>query len=125
MSLSYGFSRFTFSQLAVGAESHTGLLSFARRITGRLGFQVGAGPDFQVYRSPLAGPRSTFSWALNSGLNYQLRNWETGFNYSHSLTGGSGVLPGAETDMFSGRIGRAFGNWQASLSATANVARHD
>jgi hypothetical protein len=117
MSLSYGFSRFTFSQLAVGAESHTALISFARRITGRLGFQVGAGPDFQVYRSPLAGPRSTFSWALNSGLNYQLRNWETGFNYSHSLTGGSGVLPGAETDMFSGRIGRAFGSWQASVSA--------
>ena len=117
MSVSYGFSRFTFSHLSVGAESHTALISFARRITGRLSFQVGAGPDFQVYRSPLAGAESVLSWALNSGLNYQLRNLGTGFNYSHSLTGGSGVLAGAETDMFSGHVGRNLGSWEASVSA--------
>jgi hypothetical protein len=116
MSVSYGFSRYLFSHLPVGADSHTVQLSFARRITGRLSFQIGAGPDVQVYRSPLAGSGTVLSWTLNSGLNYQLRNWGMGFNYSHSLSDGSGVLAGAETDMVSGYLSRGFGNWQGSTN---------
>jgi hypothetical protein len=116
MSVSYGFSRFMFAHLPGGADSHRVQLSFARRITGRLSFQVGAGPDIQVYRSALAGPGTLLSWAMNAGLNYQLRSWQTGLNYSHSLTGGSGVLPGAETDAFSGNLSRSFGNWQGGLT---------
>lgn len=92
-------------------------LSFARRVTGRLSFQIGAGPDIQLDRVPLAGTGTVVSWALNSGLTYQLRNVGTGFSYMHALTGGSGVLPGAETDMFSGSLGRKFGHWEVSVSA--------
>jgi hypothetical protein len=116
MSVSYGFSRFMFSNLPVGADSHNVQLSFARRITGRLSFQIGAGPDVQLYRSPLAGPTTLLNWALSTGLSYQLRKWQTGLNYSHSLSGGSGVLPGAETDMFSGHLARGFGKWQGGLT---------
>jgi hypothetical protein len=116
MSVSYGFSRLMFAHLPVGADSHTILFSLARRISGRMSFQVGAGPDIQVYRAPLAGSGMTLNWTLNSGLNYQLRNWGTGFMYSHSLTGGSGVLAGAETDMVSGHAGRTFGSLQTSVN---------
>jgi hypothetical protein len=116
MSVSYGFSRFMFAHLPTGADSHSVQLSFARRITGRLSFQVGAGPEIQIFRSALAGPGTLLSWAMNTGLNYQLRSWQTGLNYSHSLTGGSGVLPGAETDAFSGHLSRGFGNWQGGLT---------
>jgi hypothetical protein len=117
MSVSYGFTKFMFSNLPFGADSHSIQLSFARRITGRLSFQIGAGPDVQVYRSPLAGPGTILTWALNTGLSYRLRNWQTGFGYTHSLSGGSGVLAGAETDMFSGHLGRTFGSWQGGLTA--------
>jgi hypothetical protein len=117
LSVSYGFSRFTFSRLPTGAESHSVMLSFARRITGRLSFQAGAGPDIQVYSSPVAGSGTVVSWALSSGLNYRLQRWQTGFSYSHALSGGSGVLTGAETDLFSGHAGRSFGNWHGAISA--------
>jgi hypothetical protein len=117
MSVSYGFGRFMFANLPFGADSHSVQLSFARRITGRLSFQIGAGPDVQVYSSPLAGPSTILSWTLNSGMNYQLRSWQTGFGYTHSLSGGSGVLAGAETDMFSGHLARRLGSWQTGLSA--------
>lgn len=117
ISVSYDFGRFMFANLPEQADSHSVQLSFARRVTGRLSFQIGAGPDFQVYSSPLAGPATIVSWTLNSALSYQLRNWNTGFAYTHSLSGGSGVLVGAETDMFSGHLGRAFGSWQTGFSA--------
>jgi hypothetical protein len=117
MAVSYSFYRLTLANLRQGTDDHSVQLSFARRVTGRLTFQVGAGPDIQFYRAPLAGPGTVVSWALNSGLTYQLRNAGTGFNYLHALTGGSGVLPGAETDMFSGNLGRKFGHWEVSVSA--------
>jgi hypothetical protein len=117
MSISYGFSRFTFSNLPLGADSHSVQLSFARRIAGRLSLQFGAGPDVQVFRSPLAGPGTVLSWMLDAGLSYQLRNWQTGLGYTHALSGGSGLLEGAETDMFTGRLGRSLGSWRASVTA--------
>lgn len=117
ISVSYGFAKFMYSNLPFGVESHSALLSFARRITGRLSFQVGAGPDFQVYGSQLGGPGTNLSWSLNTGLNYQLRAWQTGLSYTHALSGGSGVLIGAETDTFSGHLARSFGSWQTALSA--------
>jgi hypothetical protein len=117
MSISYGFSRYTFSNLPFGADSHSVQLSFARRITGRLSFQIGAGPDVQLYKSPFAAPGTVLAWMLDTGLSYQLRNWQTGFGYTHSLSGGSGLLEGAETDMFTGHLGRTFGTWHGSLAA--------
>ena len=117
MSVSYGFSRLMLSNSPQRMDDHSLQLSFARRITGRLSFQIGAGPNFQIFRAPVAGPRTVFTWAVYSALvgTYQFRHVEAGFNYSHGLTGGSGVLPGAKTDALSGRLGRAFGNWKGSL----------
>jgi hypothetical protein len=114
MSISYGFTKLMFSGLAERAVGHSAIVSFARRITARLSAQVGAGPQVQLFTAPLAGSGTVVSWTLNSALNYQLANWGLGFGYSHSLTGGSGVLNGAETDLFSGHASRKLGNWQTS-----------
>jgi hypothetical protein len=118
MSVSYGFTRLMLSNLAQGMDDHRVQLSFARRITGRLSIQVGAGPDVQLFRARLAGPSTVVNWAFSSALlgTYQFRHLEAGFNYSHSLSGGSGVLPGAETSALSGQLGRAFRDWHTSVS---------
>ena len=117
VSISYGFSKLMFSDLPQGVSDHTVQFSFARRITGRLSFQAGAGPDVQLYQAPIAGPSTVVSWAASSALNYQVRHIDAGFNYNHGLTGGSGILLGAETDVFSGKLYRALGPyWQAGLS---------
>ncbi len=122
MSISYGFNRFIFSHLPVGADSHTVQLSFARRITGRMSFQVGAGPDVQIYRSRLAGAGTVLSWAATAGMNYKLREWGAGLYYVHSLGDGSGLLAGAEADMVTGNLSRGFGKWRGS--ATVGYARN-
>ena len=124
MSVSYGFSRLMLSNLPQGVDNHNVQLSFARRITGRLAFQVGAGPDVRIFRAPLAGPSTVVTWALSSALvgSYQVRRFEAGFNYAHFLGGGSGVLPGAQTDMFSGSLGRTFGSWRTSLSVGYSIS---
>jgi hypothetical protein len=126
MSIWYGFNRLRLSNLPQGMDDHEVLASFARRITGRLAFQVGAGPDVQIFRAPLAGPGTVVTWAVSAGLlggqQFRFRHMEAGLNYSHFLTGGSGVLAGAQTDMVSGQLSRGFGRWAAT--ATVGYSRN-
>jgi len=113
----YGFSANMFSGLSQSIQDHSVQFSYARRITGRLSFQVAAGPNAVIYKSPLAGPSTVASWRASTSLNYQYRHLGTGFSYNHSVTGGSGLLAGAETDMFSGYLNHALNReWDATVS---------
>jgi hypothetical protein len=113
----YRFDNITFSGLSQTVQDHGVELSYARRITGSLSFQAGAGPDILVYRSPTNGDSAIASWMASSSLRYQRQNFGTGFNYDHSLTGGSGILAGAKTDLFSGFLNQSLSrNWGAELS---------
>jgi hypothetical protein len=116
ISISYGFGRMTLSGVPQRFDNHAVQLSFARRLTGKMSFQVGAGPDVQLFDSTISGESRVVSWAAYSSMSYRIGRVASGLTYSHSLTGGSGVLPGAETDTVSGSLGRALGRWHASLS---------
>jgi hypothetical protein len=117
----YRFSDIMFGpayQAIQGIKDHSVQATYARRLVGRLSLQVGAGPDFRIFRAPLAGPSTEISWAAMVSLTYAHRYLSTGFTYSHSLTGGSGTFLGATTDLFTGDLNRSFGrNWDGGLSA--------
>lgn len=117
ISISYGFNRLMFGNLPFGVDDHIAQLSFGRRVTGRLSFQVGAGPDVQIYRAPIAGPTRVISWVASSAINYQVRHTRAGLGYNHSLGLGSGVLPGVEAHVISGQLGQTFAAWSASVSS--------
>lgn len=113
----YRYGRTMFSGLSQGVQDHSVQLTYARRITGRLSFQVSAGPDEEIFTSPLAGPSSALSWTGSAGLKYQYHFLGAGFSYNHSVTGGSGLLPGAQTDLFSGNFNRVLNkDWDAAIS---------
>jgi hypothetical protein len=117
IAVSYRYSATMLSGLSQGIQDHSVQLSYARRVTGRLSFVVGGGPDEQIFKSPLAGPSSVTSWTASTSLKYQYRHLGTGFTYSHSLTGGSGLLPGAQTDTFSGSLNHAINkDWAGTIS---------
>jgi hypothetical protein len=114
----YGFSEFMFGNLAQKIQNHSVQISYARRITGRLSFQVGAGPMVELFRSPLAGPGTVATWTASASLNYQHRHTGTALNYNHLATGGSGVLAGASTDLFSGSMNHSFNrDWEGEVSS--------
>jgi len=113
----YRFSANMPTGLSQGIQDHSVQFSYARRITGEMSFQVGGGPDVQIFKSPLAGPSTVVNWTGSSSLIYQYRHLKTAFSYIHSVTGGSGILPGAQTDQFSGNISRVINrDWEGSVS---------
>jgi hypothetical protein len=121
IAVSYMFSAFRYTNLSQSINSNTIQGSYGRRITGRLAFQVAAGPQFVSSASaitgtasPAAGSVSSLYWTLNTSLQYQLRRALLSATYNHGVTGGSGLLEGAETDI-------ATGTFSSQVSRSINV----
>jgi hypothetical protein len=115
----YRFSATMTSGLSQGIQAHSVQLSYARRITERLSFQISAGPQVDIFQSALVGPGTAADWTLTGALNYQLRSRKNGMSISFDrfMTGGSGVLPGAKTDLVQGTLTHTFnGDWGGAVS---------
>ena len=126
--VSYQFGAFRYGNLNQSINANTIQGSYGRRITGRLAFQIAAGPQFISSRfaitssTPSTGSGSPsvsqLYWTLNSSLKYQLRRAMVAANYYHGVTGGSGLLAGAETDIASGSLNEQISRtFNASISA--------
>jgi hypothetical protein len=82
---------------------YVGALAYGRRITGRLAFQVAAGPqDILFYGPGGTGNFRLLFVSINSALTYQWRRSGVAFSYTRGLNGGSGVFLGATSNNFSG-----------------------
>lgn len=123
--VSYQFGAFRYSNLDQSINANTIQASYGRRVTGRLAFQIAAGPQFVSSRFPItsstslpsSGSVSQVYWTLNTSLQYQLRRTQLGAGYYHGVTGGSGLLAGAKTDIASGSL-----NQQISRTFNASVS---
>ena len=57
--LSYQFSAFNYSNFNQSIKNNIILVSFGRRITGKLAFQASGGPNIALIRMPLTTPPGT------------------------------------------------------------------
>ena len=92
-------------------------ISYGRRVTGRLAFQIAAGPEVASLRlnnTGTGGGTTTTTavtrayWSMTSGLSYQMRRAQLAASYYHGVNGGSGVLAGAVGDSVSGTASTVF-----------------
>ena len=73
-------------------------MSFGRKITGRLAFQLAAGRGLTVLRN--YGPSKTqqLSWNLSGSMTYQTPHTGYFLSYFRGVTPGSGVFFGSRTN---------------------------
>jgi hypothetical protein len=133
IAVSYSFSAFRYSNVAQSLNLNTVQASYARRVTGKLAFQISAGPQFASSTFPITNSTASASsgtastsqlyWTLNTALQYQLRRSAISASYNHGVSGGSGVLAGAETDIVTGgfndQVSRTF-----NVGFTAGYSRN-
>jgi hypothetical protein len=81
---------------------YVGALAYGRKITGRLAFQVAAGPQEIVSSGTAAGNFHILFASVNSALNYERRRSGLSLSVVRGLTGGSGVFLGATSNTVSG-----------------------
>ena len=87
----------------VSTVDYLGALAYGRKITGRLAFQVAAGPQEIVSSGTGVTTGHSRIWfvSVNSALNYAWRRSGVSFAYVRGLTAGSGVFLGATSNTFS------------------------
>jgi hypothetical protein len=102
----YGFSMFRFKGISQGINNHVLQLAYGRRVTGRLAFQLAAGPVMSTFRNASGGSERPLSWNMESSLRYGFRSGDLALSYLRHMTGGSGVLIGAQTDETRLTLGR-------------------
>jgi hypothetical protein len=113
----YRFDDFRFTQFGQSIEDHVVKFGYARYLTGRLSFQAAAGPSVIILRGVLTGSGNNVSWALDSALNYKRDRTTLLFSYDHLVTGGSGVLVGAQTGQVQATVERELtARWRATAS---------
>lgn len=116
VALSYQVGMFRYSQVTGGNfTNQTAQFSYRRTITNRLGFQIGAGPQFNLLSASQPGQDLRTSWQMNTLLTYQFRRFEVGFSYHHYTSGGSGVYAGATSDYAQTNVSMGFSpKWSAT-----------
>jgi hypothetical protein len=98
-------------------DNHNVMISYGRRITGRLAWQVAGGPRVNVFDNQIQGSGRNLAWTLRSNLAYSLSNSTLGLGYARATTSGSGVFLGAETDRLSMSYSRPLSRmWTASMN---------
>lgn len=104
-------------------SEYGGALAYGRKITGRLAFQVAAGP--QEIRMVVPGGTGNFNLlfvSVNSALTYQRRRGGVSFNFVRGLNSGSGVFFGATSDTASGTGHYQFSrNWTGSINGGTSL----
>lgn len=117
IALIYTFDAFRFTQFPQTIEDHVVKFGYSRYVTGRLSFQLAAGPSVVLLRGVLTGNANNLSWALDSALNYKWDRTSLSISYDHLVTGGSGVLVGAQTGQVEATVERTLSpRWRASAS---------
>jgi hypothetical protein len=117
IALIYVFDDFRFTKFHQAIEDHVAKVGYSRYVTGRLSFQLAAGPSVVLLRGVLTGNANSLSWALDSALNYQWDRTTLLLSYHRLVTAGSGVLAGAQTGQLEATIERKLkGRWRVSTS---------
>jgi hypothetical protein len=90
---------------------------YGRKVTGRLALQLYGGPDFATFAVPVGNKTSRVSASEGATLTYQFSRSTLGVNYNHGLTGGSGILVGANTDQIQANLGFGISRvWRGSVN---------
>jgi hypothetical protein len=119
----YTNTMFKYDSVPVTMMTHGVELTFARRVTGRLSFEAGAGP--QVLVTTIAGVDGNELLATGHlAIRRQDGRTASSLSYSHGVTGGSGVTPGAKTDQVMAGVDHAFSRG-VTVMASTGFARNE
>jgi hypothetical protein len=100
IALLYGYQAFHYPA-SVGIDFNTHLLNvmYGHRISGRMDFQIGAGPQFVAINSSTTGSGNQISASGHGVLRYRFPRTSLSLTYDRYNTSGSGFFVGATSDV--------------------------
>src|ERR1700741_903467 len=105
----YQFAGYHYSGEPQAIGSHSVNFVYGKKVTQRIALKLYGGPQFSFYRVPIGTQTESTNGSAGVSLTYAVKRGSINPSYFHGLTGGSGVLLGAETDQVTGGLSRQFG----------------
>ena len=113
----YRFSAFHYPGNPQALGDHVAEIVYGRRITGRLALNLAGGADVTTFRQPVSGSKQSLSGSGTGSLVYAFFLATVRLNYTHGVSGGSGVSTGANTDQITADWSRPLTRvWSGKLS---------
>ncbi len=117
IAVSYGRNLITFVGSSSRLQSDLVQVAFGRKVTGRLAFQVSAGPQLIHFDYLGAVNKPQLSWSASSSLTYQRRRTGYSLAYFRGVNAGSGVFFGSESQTVTATAKHEFTRiWSASVN---------
>jgi hypothetical protein len=111
--LVYLFSAYRYPGAPQALGDHVAQFVFGRKITGRLALKLAGGPEVTTFRVAIGGSKQRISGFGNAALAYAFARSSIALNYTHGLSGGSGVFTGSDLD-------QANATWSRQLTRVWN-----
>jgi len=113
----YRFTNYQYPGIPQAFGDQTVNLAYGRKITGRLAFQAAGGPEFSTFRVPINHQTSKVGGNGSFNLSYAFENGSISGGFVHGLSGGSGVLTGANTNQLNFGVSRKLSRvWSGQLN---------
>jgi hypothetical protein len=110
----YRFTAFHFSGLSQAIGDHVFNVAYSRKVTGRLGLALFAGPEITTFRIPIGTSTNQIGGSFGASLSYGFERGSASLTYTHGTNGGSGILAGAAGDQINANATRQLSRvWQA------------
>ena len=108
IALVYGYQGFDFSVFGTAFHSHVIQAMYGHRISGRMDFLIGAGPQITRISGAAVGssPLTKLGVAAQGRLRYKFPRTSLDLRYERYETSGSGLFAGAESDIASLSLSR-------------------
>jgi len=112
-----GFGRTDYRGSPFVTDNYLTHFAYGRKITGRLAFQIAAGPTLIRMRNTGVGNVQQWILGVNSALSYERRRSGYAFTYSHGFSAGSGVFLGGIAHVVGANMHHRFTRfWTANLN---------
>jgi len=113
----YGFQDFHYPELAGTAlRSHVANVLYGRRISERMDLIIGGGPQATRIEDPISGSRWTISGTGQASLRYRFPRSSLALGYRRFNTSGSGIVPGAISDVVTFTVSKPVGRkWSTTV----------
>ena len=117
IALSYDRNRITFLQNSGRLETDLVQLGFGRKITGRLAFEVTAGPQLLHINYFGSSNPNRLSWSASSSLTYAKARTSYSLSYFRGISAGSGVFFGNKVQTVTAGASRELTKfWSAAVN---------
>jgi hypothetical protein len=115
--LIYRFAAYHFPGDAQAVGNHLAQIAYGKKITGRVALKLSGGPEVITFRVPIGGSTQKITGAGSATLTYAFSRSSIALDYSHEVSGGSGIFTGSIVDQVNASFNRRLTPvWTGSLS---------